>query len=294
MNYHPTRSVLVDRWTSETRRNYRPPQAKVSSVVLTGTGPLAQRPTPGSTKSISVQTSQGIDGHDGSNGCAARSPFHAYGVHTTNAQPPRVVREQHGDGPSIHMRRRKPLKRPPRFLHPQIKRESVPRNDPCKRTATEQSVAVGEELSVGTPRVDPPSKPNTASAQEDNAVSAIDLSSLLLFTTDLFLCTVCGAVQKAQRAPTDCGGCDAAGTFVRLLAEQRKHSPAKPAAFRDPVPVALVAPKVVPLEQRRTALGEKIHVGRARVRTVLGRESGGYIIDTNSSAQASTCLTWIE
>lgn len=157
-------------------------------------------------------------------------------------------------------------------------------------------------------------------------------SEAVLRSTQLFLCEDCGRVTKRLLGPNDeeqylqqpCEGCGQAGALMRLFAEdRRKRSKGKPSrpstpqrdrtALDEVVEVVQLQPRgVVPMTDRRTALGERIHVGRARVPSPsrsarvseVSERCGDTSRDTllkwaqeplsaNDSAKAKLCLTWV-
>jgi hypothetical protein len=164
-----------------------------------------------------------------------------------------------------------------------------------------------------------------------------------LRSTSLVLCAACDRVvnracdseeglQRYLDAP--CGGCGAAGGLMRLLAEdthrkQTIKAPAPAELVPDQRPpssqarphtpmddfadaIELLPGGVVPMEDRRTALGERIRVGRARVpspaRQAVLDALAGIKDDTarsarlqkwlqepqsaNDSDKAKLCMTW--
>lgn len=192
-----------------------------------------------------------------------------------------------------------------------------------KQKPSETAASPAGESSSSSTFVAPTAIPTSA------RVVDLDRDALLL-ATNLRMCRDCGRVWRTNPALPEGSACTACGSNeggLRLFAEDVRRSSQAPLpaeASQDsslqPVldTVALLPRGVVPMTDRRTALGEKIRIGRARVSsplqgvriTALDQPSTSSSLDlatktlaqrwvteplsANDSLKAKLCLTWQE
>lgn len=209
------RPVVVDRWTTESRRCFSPP-ADAATVVVKDERPAAvtnetSGETPGVDAAAGVVTNASPVINNGveaatSASSQTRAPFHNYAVASVNALVPRPVRQVIGDGLELH--------------HPTVAARMARRASPKTRTDENAEKAVRRSVSVGH-KVPARSQGSGTSPRRFltrqrhyvEVASQTEEDPLLvtranmppsprcrqLFTTNMHLCTSCTAVTKSTR-----------------------------------------------------------------------------------------------